>query len=299
MTGDDTTRGAVLVTGASSGIGRATAHLLASRGTPLVLASRSPEALELARQECVGRGSPRVLVVPTDVGDRDAVEALFDCAVSELGGLAGVVHAAAVLAYGRFVDVPPEVFDRVQTTNITGTANVARAALRRFEAGDGGSLVVVGSVLGKISVPYLGSYVTSKWATHGLVRALQVEARSTPGVRVSLVSPGGVNTPVYTQCGSYTGHPGHPPPPVYPPERVAEAVVRALGRPRRDADVGVANWVMVTGFRLLPGVFDLLVGPMMRLLGQGRASVDPHPGNVLEPRPEGEAVRGRWPRIWG
>ena len=290
---------AVLVVGASSGLGRAAAHQLASEGTPLVLASRSAEALERTRQECVGRGSPSVLVVPTDVTDRAAVDALLDRARDEHGGLRGVIHTAAVLAYGRFEDVPAEVFDRVQVTNLLGTANVARSTLRLFEAQGGGSLVVTGSVLGKMAAPYLSSYSASKWAVQGLVRTLQIEARSTPGVRISLVSPGGVNTPAYEQAGSYTGHPGSPPPPVYQPERVAQELVAALDHDRRDRDVGFANKLMVFGFRALPGVFDLLVGPMMRVLGQGRAEVGPHPGNVLEPRPEGEAVRGRWPHLWG
>jgi NAD(P)-dependent dehydrogenase (short-subunit alcohol dehydrogenase family) len=290
---------AVLITGASSGIGRAAAHQLAAEGTPLVLASRSAETLERARQECVGRGSPSVLVVPTDVADGKAVDSLFDRAREEHGGLRGVIHAAAVLAYGRFPDVPAEVFDQVQVTNVLGTANVARSALRLFEDQGGGSLVVVGSVLGKMATPYLSSYATGKWAVQGLVRTLQIEARSTPGVRVSLVSPGGINTPIYDLAGSYVGHPGHPPPPVYQPETVARALVDALDHDRRDRDVGFGNKLMVFGFRALPGVYDLLVGPMMRVLGLGRDDVEPHTGNVFEPRPDGEAVRGRWPRLWG
>ena len=145
----------------------------------------------------------------------------------------------------------------------------------------------------------MSSYVLSKWAVHGLVRTLQIEARETPDVHVSLISPGGVNTPIYSQAGSYTGHPGHPPPPVTSPERVAREVVRALDRPQRDRDVGIANGAMVAGFRILPAVFDAAVAPLMRLLGQGRDAVEPHPGNVFEPVPEREAVRGRWPRIWG
>ena len=290
---------AVLVTGASSGLGRAAAHQLADAGTPLVLASRSAEALERTRQECVGRGSPSVLVVPTDVADGAAVDKLLDRARDEYGGLRGVIHAAAVIAYGRFPDVPAEVFDRVQVTNVLGTANVARSTLRLFEAQGGGALVVVGSVLGKMATPYLSSYGTSKWAVQGLVRTLQIEARTTPGVRISLVSPGGVNTPVYDQAGSYTGRPGHPPPPVYQPETVARQLVAALDHDRRDRDGGFANKLMVFGFRVLPGVFDRLVGPMMRVLGQGRTQVEPHPGNVLEPRPDGEAVRGRWTHPWG
>jgi short-subunit dehydrogenase len=289
----------VLITGASSGIGRATAHLLATQGARLVLAARSEESLERTRQECVGRGADDVLVVPTDVGNRDMVDALFAGAVQRFGRVDAVVHAAAVLAYGLFQDVPAEVFDGILTTNITGTTNVARRALRRFEEQDGGSLVVLGSVVAKIAAPYMSTYTTSKWAIHGLVRTLQIEARARKGVHVSLVSPGGVDTPIYDLAGSYTGRPGHPPPPVLAPERVARSVVTAIEKPRRDLGIGPANWVMVTGFRALPGVYDLLVGPMMRLLAQGRDSVEPNPGNVFEPEPARESVHGRWPHIWG
>jgi hypothetical protein len=86
---------------------------------------------------------------------------------------------------------------------------------------------------------------------------------------------------------------------VVSPEKVARAIVKAFDHPRRELNVGVTNTIMVLGFRLLPGVFDLLVGPMMRLLAQGRSFAEPGPGNVFEPRPGGEAVHGRWPQVWG
>ena len=289
----------VVVVGASSGIGRATAHQLASRGDQLVLAARSVDALEETRQECVARGASGVLVVPVDVGDREQVTRLFDESVARFDRVDVVVHAAAVLAYGRFEDVPPDVFDKILQTNLVGTANVARSTLKVFDAQQGGSLVVVGSVLAKMVAPYLSSYSTGKWGVQGLVRTLQVEARAKPGVQISLVSPGGVDTPIYDQAGSYTGHPGHPPPPVVSPERVARAVVSAVDKPGRDISAGPLNSVMVAGFRLVPGVFDLLVGPMMRVLGQGREAVEDNAGNVFDPIPSKESVRGRWPHIWG
>ncbi len=288
-----------VVVGASSGIGRATAHQLASRGDQLVLAARSVDALEETRQECVARGASGVLVLPVDVGDREQVTRLFDESVARFDRVDVVVHASAVLAYGRFEDVPPDVFDKILQTNLVGTANVARSTLKVFDAQQGGSLVVVGSVLAKMVAPYLASYSTGKWGVQGLVRTLQVEARAKPGVQISLVSPGGVDTPIYDQAGSYTGHPGHPPPPVVSPERVARAVVSAVDKPGRDISAGPLNSVMVAGFRLVPGVFDLLVGPMMRVLGQGREAVEDNAGNVFDPIPSKESVRGRWPHIWG
>jgi short-subunit dehydrogenase len=289
----------VLVIGASSGIGRATAHLLARQGARLVLASRSREVLEEVSRECIALGAEQVLVVPTDVGKREAVEDLFTAAQEEYGSLDAVVHSAGVVAYGRFHEVPADVFDHAVRTNFTGTANVARCALQQFEAGGGGSLVLLGSVLAKIATPTMSAYSSSKWGVQGLARTLEIEARQIPGVSVSLISPGSVNTPIYDLAGSYTGHPGHPPPPLTTPEKVAAACVAAIDDPRRDSNVGLANAVMVAGFRLMPPVFDRLVGPLMSVLGQARERVPPHPGNVIEPTPEQESVRGRWPHIWG
>ena len=224
--------------------------------------------------------------MPTDVGDPAATDALLAAAVAAYGRVDAVVHSAAALTYGRFEEVPVEVFEGAVSTTLLGTANVARSSLTQFHRQGHGSLVVVGSLLGKIATPYMSSYVTAKWGVHGLVRCLQVEARSTPGIEVSLVSPGGVDTPVYDQAGTYVGVHGRPPPPIVGPEKVARAVVRCLDHPRRDVNVSVgpANAVTVLGFRLVPGLFDLLVTPLMRAGGLQRRSAAATSGNVLEPR---------------
>lgn len=289
----------IVITGASSGIGRAAAHQLAARGSSLVLAARSQEALEQTRQECVAKGASHVQTIVTDVGDRGQVEHLIASTAESQGRVDAVVHSAAVLAYGKFADVPPDVFDQILLTNVTGSSNVARSTLQQFDRQGHGSLVVIGSVLGKIATPYMSSYCTSKWALHGLIRTLQIETRRAQHIHVSLVSPGGVNTPIYDQAGSYAGRPGHPPPPVSSPERVAAKAVNALDHPGRDIGAGPVNWLMVLGFRALPGPFDVMVPPMMRLLGMGRRQVPAGPGNVFEPQPAREAVHGRWPHIWG
>jgi short-subunit dehydrogenase len=143
------------------------------------------------------------------------------------------------------------------------------------------------------------TYITSKWALHGLVRTLQIETRRKKRIHVSLVSPGGVDTPVYDQAGTYVGKPGHPPPPVSRPETVAAAAVKAIDHPRREIPVGPVNWLMVLGFRALPGTFDVIVRPMMRTMGLGRSTVESGPGNVFEPVPSREGVHGRWPHVWG
>lgn len=191
-------RQVALVTGASSGIGRATATSLAGRGWNVVLIARAHAGLADVERECAAAGAT-VLAVEADVSSHRDVEAAFQEAVAKFGRIHAVVQCAAVVAYGRFEDIPAEIFDQAISTNIVGPANVARAALRHFQQFGAGRLVILGSLLGKIAVPFMSPYVTSKWGVHALTRMLQIEARQTPGIRITLVSPGSVNTPAYSQ----------------------------------------------------------------------------------------------------
>ncbi|MGY1634016.1 SDR family NAD(P)-dependent oxidoreductase [Geodermatophilus sp. SYSU D01186] len=284
----------VLVTGASSGIGRATVHDLAGRGARLVLVARGRGPLEEAAAEARERGAAEVLVCPADVTDADALQRVVDTALDRFGRLDVVVHAAQTMAYGRIEDVPREVFEAVVDTGVHGTANVARSVLPVFRRQRAGHLVVVNSLLGSVTAPQMGTYAAAKWGQLALVRTLQQEIRDAPGVHVSAVAPGGVNTPIYYQGATWAGSTGRPPPPVYTAERVARAVVARLDRPRRLVQSGVANSVVVAGFRLLPGLYDALVGPLFRTFALAGDDAAPTEGNVFASRPEGNAVKGPW-----
>ena len=286
----------VLVTGASSGIGRATAVLFARRGASLVLVSRSEQTLTDAADDCRGAGAQAVEVAPADVLDREALQKAVDRATGTFGRLDVVVHSATVMAYGRLEELDPDVFERVVDTSLHGTNNVFQAVIPVFRRQQRGSLIVVSSLLASVTAPTMGAYIAAKWGQLGMVRTLQQELRELPDVHVSAVAPGGTTTPIYDQAATVLGNTGHPPPPVYTPERVARAIVDRVAHPRRLKQSGFANPLIIAGFRLLPPVYDALVGPLLRVFGMSRDDVPPTTGNVFAPVPEKEATRGKY---WG
>ncbi len=287
----------VLITGASSGIGRATALELAARGARLVLVARGEPALQETATEARAAGASDVLVHAADVTDEDGVRLAVDAAVQRSGRLDAVVHAAQVMAYGRIEEVPREVFETVVETAVHGTAVVARVVLPLFREQGAGDLVVVNSLLGQVAAPLMGSYIAAKWGQLGLVRVLQQETRDVPGISISILQPGGVDTPIYYQAASWTGSTGRPPPPVYSPQRLGRRVVALLDRPRRQVQAGIFNPLITAGFRLVPAVYDLLVGPLMQRLAIADDDVPPTTGNVFASHPAGNATEGRWRSI--
>ncbi len=283
----------VLVTGASSGIGRAGALVAARAGDRLVLAARDESVLESVRTECLAAGASDVLVTPVDLGDDAAVAQCVKEAVEVTGRLDVVLNAAGVVAYGRTEDVPPDVFEGVLRTNVLGSVNLARHVLPVLRRQERGTLVLVGSVIGHIGVPGMSPYVLSKWAVRALARQLQLENRDLPGVHVVHVAPGGVDTPIYQQAANYAGFVGRPPPPVASPERVAGRIWRLVDHPRPRAQVGLTNHVMRLGFTLTPALYDALVGPLFAVAATDRtAEIPAGPGNVLDSRPSGNRLHG-------
>jgi NADP-dependent 3-hydroxy acid dehydrogenase YdfG len=282
----------VVVTGASSGIGRATAQRLAAAGDSLVLMARSEPRLGDVLQECKEAGATVVEAVPVDVLDAGAVQAAMDGVLERHGRIDAVVHAAGLAGYGRIEEMPTEVFDAVLRTNVLGSVNVARSVLPLMRERDAGVIVLVGSVIGHIAVPRMTPYVVSKWAVRSLARQLQLDNRDRRGVHVCLVEPGPVDTPIYVQSATYQGHTGRPPPPVLKPERVARAITGVIDRPRKRVDVGSANWALKAGFTLAPGLYDVLVGPLYKLGATDPHLTGPTPGNALAPNEDKERLRG-------
>lgn len=285
-------RGAVVVlTGASSGIGRVAAQMFASRGARLVLAARDREALEEVATLCERRGA-EVIAVPTDVRDEAQVQALRDAAVTRFDRIDVWVNDAAVYMMGPFERVSSEQFRALLDTNVMGYVHGTRAALAQFRRQGYGTLISVGSVAGKTAYAQASAYCASKHAIHALTEAVRQELVGT-NIHACLVAPATVDTPLYDHAANYTGRKMVAMPPIYSPERVARAIVSCAARPRREVLVGAASRLMPLLQMLAPWLFERVQPRMVsrrHLAGAPAADTD---GNFRRPLPP-HADSGGW-----
>jgi short-subunit dehydrogenase len=287
----------VLLTGASSGIGRATALAFAERRVRLVLAARDAAALEEVAALCRARGS-ETLVHACDLGETGAAAGLAAAAVAAFGRIDVWVSCAAVMLFGRFEDVSEAEFRRVVDVNLHGYLDGARAALACFRAqGDSGTLINVGSVLGRIGEAEVSAYSTTKYALRGWATCLRQELHDTPGIRACMVLPAPFDTPIYQKAANRSGRTPRAIWPVGRPEQVAAAIVRLAQRPRDEIVVGWFGSLLVLGERLAPRLLERLstrIAPALQF-EPGRA--EPTAGNLWQatgPHTEG----GGWRRYW-
>ena len=274
----------VVITGASAGIGRATARRFARRGYDVGLIAREADRLEATAWEINELGR-RAVALPLDVADADAVDAAAQRVEDELGPIDVWVNGASTSVVSPVDQLSSDEIRRVTDVTYLGTVYGTQAALRRMRLRDRGVVVQVGSGLAYRSVPLQAAYCGAKAAARGFTDGLRCELlHDHSNVRVTMVHLPAVNTPQFSWVRSRLPRAMQPLPPVYQPEIAAQAIVWAAEHPRRELLVGWQTWLGVLGQSLAPGLMDRYLAERA---WEGQMSDDPArpgtPDNLDDP----------------
>ncbi|MGQ0563196.1 MAG: SDR family oxidoreductase [Gemmatimonadota bacterium] len=245
-----------VVTGASSGVGRAIVRAFADQGATVGLIARGVEGLEAAAREVHERGS-EALVLPLDVADSKAVDAAADRVLATWGRIDLWVNDAMVSVFSPVAELTPEEFRRVMEVNYLGYVHGTLAALRHMRSRNAGTIIQIGSALTYRSIPLQSAYCASKAAIRGFTDSLRSELiREQSRVNITMLHLPAVNTPQFDVVRSrLPGHP-YPVPPIYQPEMIADAAVYAALHPKREMWIAWSTAKAIIGQRLIPGLLD-------------------------------------------
>ena len=286
----------VVVTGASSGIGRVTAEMLGAKGASVVLVARNHEALHAAAEEVRAAGGTAEVYV-ADVSDWRQVERAAGWATERFGRIDGWVNNAGIAVYAEFADLTAEEMRRMIEVNLLGQMYGTKAALDHMKRAGEGVIVNVSSALARRSVPLQSAYCASKHGVTGFTESLRMELKDThPGIHVVEVLPSSMNTPLFSHARSKMRYKPMPIPPIYDPAVVGEAIVHSLEHTPRELFVGGSGKLFEAAERVSPALVDAYLRQRHRGVDQ-QLSDQPDDGrdNLFAPFDGPGATRGDWP----
>lgn len=282
----------VVITGASSGIGKNTAVEFAKRGANLVLAARRENGLEKTARECENFGV-RAIVVPTDVSDELAVHKLASRALNEFGHVDIWINNAGVYMMGEIKDTPVDAMRRLLDVNFFGMVHGVKAILPHMLQRGEGLIINTGSLAGKMAYRFASAYCASKFAITAFTDALRQELYGT-GVDVSMVMPSSTDTPLFNYAANYAGRAIKPMEPISDAQDVADVMVRLAASRHRESYVMSYPKALAALHTVAPGVHDRL---MAKQTEKKHFKKEPAPltkGNLFQPDPSHTGVSGGW-----
>lgn len=297
----------IVITGASAGVGRATAHAFAGPGAQIALIARGTTALQAAAAEVEKRGA-KALTVPLDMADPDAVEAAAERVENHFGPIEVWVNCAMSTVFAPFHRITPEEYRRATEVTYLGFVYGTMAALKRMRERNRGTIVQVGSALSYRAVPLQSAYCGAKFAIRGFTESLRTELlHDGVDVHLVMVQMPALNTPQFNWARNKMSRRPQPIPPIFQPEVAAAAIVYAAHSRRREIWVGRSSVKAIVGNKFFPGLLDRYLA---KTGYSGQLTQEPtepgQPDNLFDPVPGDPGTHGRFdsratarsPQLW-
>lgn len=283
----------IVITGASAGVGRATARAFARRGARIGLLARGSDGLDGTKKDVEALGGTAI-AVPTDVADAGQVERAAEAVERQFGPIDVWINNAMTSVFSPIAELEADEVKRVTEVTYLGTVYGTMAALKRMRIRDRGAIIQVGSALAYRAIPLQAAYCAAKHAVQGFTESLRCELlHDNSHVRVSMVHLPALNTPHFSWVKSRLPRKPQPVPPIYQPEIAAEAIIWAADHDRRELEVGLPTVVAVEGNKLFAGVMDHYLARNGYASQQTDEPVEPgRPDNLWEPLPGDRGAHG-------
>jgi short-subunit dehydrogenase len=282
----------VVITGASSGIGKITAIEFAKRGANLVLGARREFGLEKTARECESYGV-QAIVVPTDVSNEEEVKSLATRAIAQFGQIDIWINNAGVYMMGEIKDTPTDAIRRLMEINFFGMVYGCKAALPHMLDRGKGQIINTGSQAGKMAYRFAGTYCASKYAITAFTDTLRQELYGT-GIDVSLVMPNSTDTPLFNYAANFAGRVIKPMEPISTAQDVADTLIRLAETKERESYVTGFPRALGVMHTVAPGLHDRMVAKQVQKKHFKNEPAEPTRGNLFQPDPSHTGISGGW-----